>query len=835
MFRLIHCFALLILSTTLAWSQTATIKGRVEDETGRPMQGVNVTLLGQQTGIPTSDSGTFSLTLRSGRAVALIFSFAGYQSQQRNFFLNANEQETVNIRMLPGETTLENVTVSQEKNNRQQAGLVNINPKLATINPAPIGGIENLIKVIVGSNNELTSQYNVRGGSFDENLVYVNDFEVFRPYLIRNGQQEGLSFINPELVRNVDFYNGGFQAKFGDKMSSVLDVGYKKPTQFAGSAYAGLLEQGFHLEGSNRKEKKFTYLLGIRNRNLNNLLSAQETKGNYVPSSSDLQLNLTWQPRPNWQLEMLGNLSNTKFSLEPVESRQTTSVFTPFFSANLGLDIDFSGREKDSYGTRMIGIASTHTLKKGWKIKAMGSYFRNLEEENINIAGRYLFGERSFDKSAPDFGLITNPLGAGEFLQYARNKLDVQVANFTLRGTVERENHYWQFGQTIEQINIEDKLLEWEFQDSAGFSLPNNPGPFAIFRSVNSASDLNFTRLTGFIQDNIRFPKNNSLTLQAGVRYNYNTLNNQMIVSPRVGMSFTPQKWKSDIIFRASAGHYSQPPFYREMRRYDGTVNTQLKAQQSAQVSAGFDYTFRWRNRPLHWTTETWYKNMTDVVPYDIDNVRLRYFGENSAKAYAYGIETRLNGELVKDAESWVSIGFMRTMEDLRNDFFNNYFNKDGELITANTQDQLAADSQRVDIGYVRRPTDRRINFGMFFSDYLTTNKNFKVYLQMLYGTNLPYNIPGSIRYRNALEIPSYIRADIGFSYQLLNPVKAERRSHHPFKNLDNMWLQFEVFNLLDRNNTISYLLIKDFSNNTFAIPNRLTPRLVNLKLIVRW
>lgn len=308
-----------------------------------------------------------------------------------------------------------------------------------------------------------------------------------------------------------------------------------------------------------------------------------------------------------------------------------------------------------------------------------------------------------------------------------------------------------------------------------------------------------------------------------------------MIVSPRVGMSFTPQNWKRDIIFRASAGRYSQPPFYREMRRYDGTVNTDLKAQQSTQVSAGFDYTFQWRNRPVHWTTETWYKNMTDVVPYDIDNVRLRYFGENSAKAYAYGIETRLNGELVKDAESWVSIGIMRTMEDLQNDFFRNYFNKDGDLITANTEDQMAVDSQRVDIGYLRRPTDRRINFGMFFSDYLTTNKNFKVYLQLLYGTNLPYNIPGSIRYRNALEIPSYIRADIGFSYQLLNPVKAERRSHHPFKSLENMWLQFEVFNLLDRNNTISYLLIKDFSNNTFAIPNRLTPRLLNLKLIVRW
>jgi outer membrane receptor protein involved in Fe transport len=271
------------------------------------------------------------------------------------------------------------------------------------------------------------------------------------------------------------------------------------------------------------------------------------------------------------------------------------------------------------------------------------------------------------------------------------------------------------------------------------------------------------------------------------------------------------------------------------MRRYDGSVNTNLKAQRSQQVTAGMDYAFVGFKRPMRLSIEAYYKNMTNLVPYDIDNVRLRYFGENMAKGYAYGLETRLYGEIVKDAESWVSIGLMKTMEDLKNDFYHNYYNRQGELITAETPDQVVADSQRVDIGWLRRPTDRRLNFGLFFSDYLTTNKNFKVYLQMLFGTNLPYNLPGSTRYRNALEIPSYIRADLGFSYQLLNADKSMRRSHDPFRNLDNMWLTFEVFNLLDRANTISYLLIKDFSNSTYTIPNRLTPRLLNLKLIVRW
>lgn len=827
-----------VCATAMAISasgQTATVSGKVENEAGKPMAGVSVTILGERTGIATNDSGYFSISLRANRAVALVFSYAGYQTFQKNFFLNAGEAEQIVLMLLPGANTLDSVVVSTDRNRRTQAGLISLNPKLAALSPAPVSGVENLIKVIVGSNNELTSQYNVRGGSFDENLIYVNDFEVFRPYLIRNGQQEGLSFINPELVRQVDFYNGGFQARHGDKMSSVLDVQYKKPTRFGGSAYAGLLEQGVHVEGRGGRQKKFSYLAGLRNRNLSNLLSAQETKGNYVPASADLQVQLAWQLKPRWQVEVLTNLSSTRFELEPVESRQTTSVFTPLFSANLGLDINFEGREEAGYRTRMVGLSTLHTLPKGWKLKGMLSYFNNRETENINVLGRYLFGERSFDKSAPDFGLITNPLGAGEYLTYARNRLDVSALNATLRGSVERDNHYWQFGQSIEQTRIEDDLLEWEYQDSAGFSLPNRTGPLALYRSTRAQSGLNITRLTGFIQDNLTLKNNPAFTAQLGLRYNYNTLNGEMVLSPRAGFSFTPQRWKRDVIFKGSIGMYHQPPFYREMRRYDGTVNPNLKAQRSQQVTAGMDYTFLWGRKPVRWTTEAFYKNMQRIVPYDIDNVRLRYFGQNAAKAYAYGIETRLNGELVKNAESWLSIGLMRTMEDLDGDFYQNYFNRNGELITAETEDQVVVDSAQVNIGYLRRPTDRRLNLGLFFSDYLSTNQNFRVYVQLLYGTNLPYNIPGSVRYRNALEIPSYIRADIGFSYQLLPTDKSARRSHHPLRGLENMWLQFEVFNLLDRDNTISFLLIKDFSNSTFAIPNRLTPRLLNLKLIARW
>jgi len=384
----------------------------------------------------------------------------------------------------------------------------------------------------------------------------------------------------------------------------------------------------------------------------------------------------------------------------------------------------------------------------------------------------------------------------------------------------------FQWGTGVDRVTINDKLNEWEYQDSAGYSLPFNPNLLLLNKVIKSRADLNITKLSGYFQDNMVIGDTiRSFTLQGGIRYNYNSLNNEFFIAPRIGASWKPA-WKKDIIFRASAGAYHQPPFYRELRRYDGTINKDLKAQRSWQAVAGFDYNFNAWDRVLRLTTEAYYKYMTNVVPYDIDNVRLRYFGENSAKAYATGIEMRLFGEIVKDAESWVSLSIMKTKENLQNDFYKVY-----------TLDSLfqPVDSVTVEGGWLRRPTDRRITFGMFFQDYLTTNKNFKVYLSTLYGSNLPYNIPNSVKYRNALVIEPYIRIDIGFSALLLDADKSNRRSHSPFRNFENIWATLEIFNLIDRPNTISYLLIKDFANNIFTIPNRLTPRLVNFKIVARW
>ena len=815
---------LILPQAALAQKKPATLSGKVVDENENPLARVSVTILGKRNGVSTSDSGTFTMQAPADKAFALVFSFTGYKSVQRNFLLSENESEYVVVRMERGSGMLDSVVVTDQRQ-RREAGLVLINPRNAINIPSPGGGIESLIKVFVGSNNELTSQYSVRGGNYDENLVYVNDFEIFRPYLVRSGQQEGLSFINPELARNVSFYNGGFQARYGDKMSSVLDIQYKKPKSFGGSAYIGLLEQGLHLEGAS-KNSKFTYLVSVRNRSNRNLLSSQETKGNYVPSSSDLQAQLTYQINQRNSLELLGNISQTKFTLMPEYSQLTSSVFSPLFSANLGLDIFFEGREEDRYRTNMIGLAWIQQPNKNLRLKWMASRFENDEKESIDIMGAYLFGDRSFDKGKPEFGMITNPLGAGLYQNFARNKLNIALYNFSHKGSYDQGKHFIQWGQTVERQSITDKLNEWEYQDSAGYNIPYNPDMFELSKVLKAKADIDVLRLSGYIQDNIIFHDSSDFTLQAGVRYNYNDLNKEFLLSPRIGFSWKPGNWERDIIFRGAAGFYHQPPFYRELRRYDGSINKDLKAQKSWQIVGGMDYNFKSGNRPFRFTAEAYYKNMWDVVPYDIDNVRIRYFGENRAKAYATGLELRLFGELVKDAESWVSLGFMRTREDLDKDTYYDYTLDDNNNPT---------DSTLKEGSWFRRPFDRLVTFGMFLQDYLATNKNFKVYLNFLYGSNLPYNIPNSVKYRNALEIDPYIRIDIGFSALLLDSEKSNRRSHNPFRNFENIWATLEVFNLIDRDNTISYMLIKDFSNTVFAMPNRLTPRLLNLKLIARF
>lgn len=827
--------ALFLLIPNFVYSQPkgALVSGKVVDENDSPLAGVSVIILGRQKGVTTDDQGVFSIVLPAQRATALVFSHTGYADQQRNLYLSEGENENVVIRLKRAGKELETVTVSEERD-RKEAGLISLNAAEASLVPGAVSGIEGMIKTIVGSNNELTSQYNVRGGNFDENLVYINDFEIFRPYLVSSGQQEGLSFINPELSRGVQFYSGAFPAKYGDKMSSVLDISYKKPKHFGGSAYAGLLEQGVHIEASSSKNN-LSFLAGIRNKSNGNLLSNQPTVGAYLPAASDFQGLLSWQVSEKIQVELLGIYSVSRFRFSPETVKKTTSVFSPFFTANLGLDIYFEGQERDSYKTGLIGATISHRPTAKLKLRWMASRFTDNEKENFDIAAAYLFGDRDFDNSSSTFGQIINPLGAGYYQDYGRNSLKIEVLNLMHKGSFSQGKHFVQWGAGAERNKISDKLHQWQYRDSAGYSLPANTPGLNLSYAVNSTTDLNVMKYHAFVQDNIRFSKPDyDLTLSGGIRIQYNDLNKEILLSPRFQAALKPA-WKKDLVFKIAGGLYHQPPFYREFRDYSGNINTQQKAQKSFQAVTGFDYSFYGPGqRPMRLSAEAYYKKMWDVAPYDIDNVKIRYLGGNDAKAYATGLEVRLFGELLKDAESWVSLGIMRTRENLKNDSYYKYYNAAGELITSSSVDKIIADSAQQNVGYLRRPSDRLITLGLYLQDYLTTNKNFKVHLNMIYGSNMPFNIPNSVRYRNALVIEPYIRADLGFSVLLLKE-KSLRRFHDPFRAIQSAWLSVEVFNLINRENTISYQLISDFSNTTYAIPNRLTPRLFNIKILGRF
>ncbi len=827
-------FLLLGLVPLLGIAQLHTyVSGKVLDENDAPLHGVTIKMLGRAKTITSDTSGKFRMIVTPNRPFALIFSSIGRATVQKNLIVGAGKDDKIMVRLMPTIAQLKEVTVTNSVT-RTEAGSVSIDASKTNLNPSPINGIESLIKVFVGSNNELTSQYSVRGGSYDENLIYVNDFEIFRPYLVNSGQQEGLSFINPDMTGGVKFYTGGFQSKYGDKLSSVLDITYRKPTKFGGSAYTGLLEQGLHLEGVANKSK-VTYVFGVRNRTNRNLLSSQQTQGNYVPSSSDLQTLITWKPSDKWELEILANLSTSRFTFFPQSSQMTSSVFSSLYSEDKGLDIFFSGQERDKYSTNFIGLSATQKVRKNLKLKWMLSSFTDDEVQNQDITGAYLFGDRDLSSGSKTFGQIVNPLGAGVYQNFSRDNLKINVLSASHKGSLELGKNYIQWGSTLEQQKVADHINEWTMNDSAGYTIPYNPQLLTMSSVLKASDNLNITRISGYAQDNIQFKNNNDVTMQFGVRYNYNNLNNEFLVSPRMSFSFKPKKSKKDIIYKASVGMYQQPPFYRELRGYNGVLNPNLLSQKSWQVTTGLDNNFKLFNRPARFTSEAYFKWMWDVVPYDINNVRLQYFGTNNAKAYAVGIDNRLYTELVEGAESWISFGVMQTKEKIDNFSYYQYLNAEKQVINNASKDKVVTDSLQTSVGWLRRPADRRLTFGMFFQDYMPNNKNVKFYLNMLYGSNLPYNIPGSVKYRDALIIPSYLRMDMGFSALLVDGQKGNLRSHSPFKNFQSIWATVEVFNVINHANTISYLLIKDFQNSTYAIPNTLTPRLLNVKLIAKF
>lgn len=800
--KLLFIFFLTIFSLQL-FAQQGILKGRVVDENGEGLMYASVLQMGSENGVTSSEDGYFFLNIPADQKTVIRISLLGFEYEIFNVKIKENDTINKIVKMKRLRSNTIEVQVRDQRL-RDEAGSMRLNTSKIKEMPSTVGGVEGLLKILVGSHNELTAQYTVRGGNFDENLVYVNDFEIYRPFLVRSGQQEGLSFINSDLVSGVTFSVGGFQAKYGDKMSSVLDVIYKTPEKFGGSVVMSFLGAQAHIEGADKK-KKLTYLIGARQKSNQYLLQSQPTKGQYNPSFTDVQGLVKYKFNQKWEAEIIANYARNRFDFIPEESEEAFGYVNEVYK----LRTYFKGQEMDQFDSKFGGASLTFKPNEKTSLKLLASAFQTDESETFDIKGEYGLYAVESDLGKNDFGQTKASLGSGEIHDFARNYLTATVSTIAHRGNYNGNKHFLLWGLDATFVDVRDKLLEWQRRDSAGFSQPFDTSQLLMAKSYHADNSLNYSRFSAFFQDNILL--SSAMTLNLGLRASYSLLNEEIIFSPRIQYSFKPE-WDRDIVFRFATGLYAQPPFYREMRTADGSLNTGLKAQKSLHFAGGLDYNFSMMgDRPFKVTVEVYYKDLWDLVPYEYEDVRIRYFANNNARGYAYGGELRLFGDLVKDAESWVSIGYMKT------------------------ENQILDPGTGVYTEMFPRPTDQRLNFGMFFSDYLPRNKNFKMYLNLMYATGLPFSPPGrSLDPKAQLRIPDYKRVDIGFSALLLDGEKRIRRAYSVFNSFKSIWISAEVFNLLGIENTLSYQWIQDFTTEkTYAVPNRLTSRLINLKLAV--
>jgi len=822
---------------------TATVHGKITNYENEPIEFVNITVSNLSGGSSTDKNGYYEMTIPSEKEITLIFSFVGYDSKHINLNLKTNERKQLNLKLVSSSTQLPQFEVISDY--YRESNLVRINPKIADHIPTPSGNIESIIKTLPGvsSSNELSYQYSVRGGNYDENLIYVNDIEIYRPLLVRSGQQEGLSFINSDLVSSILFSAGGFDARYGDKMSSVLDIQYKKPQRFSGSASGSLLGATAHVEGV-AKKMPITYIIGIRQKSNQYVLKSLDSKGDYKPSFTDFQTYISYEPNEKWELGVLGNIARNTYRFIP----QTRETKFGTIDEALELKVYFDGQEVDKFDTYFGAFSAEYKPNKNTRIKHIFSAYRSVESETFDIQGQYWLYQLENDFSKDDFGNTAFERGVGTYLTHSRNSLQANVFSFEQKGSHIFQNKFLQWGLKYQHESITDKLKEWDLIDSSGYSLPHptdsvgytQPGlqtldNLELQNVINSNINLASNRLSGFVQNAWNYYIDSTkISITAGIRSNYWDFNKQLLFSPRATISLTPN-WDKDMLFRFSVGKYDQPPFYREIRDFNGNINYNIKAQQAIHFVLSSDWNFKAWNRPFKYVTELYYKKLNNLIPYEVDNVRIRYYSNQIANGYAMGIDMKVNGEFVRGIESWASLSVMQTQEDIVGDYYYNYYNKEGKIIIKGyTQDSKVVDSVRYEPGYIPRPTDQRVNFSLFFQDYLPKNPSYKMHLSLLFGSGLPFGPPRTQKYLHTLRMPMYRRVDIGFSKQIKSEDKI-MSNKNMLRHIKNVWITAEVFNLLQINNTISYLWITDVNDRQYAIPNYLTPRMLNVKLLIEF
>ena len=802
-------FLFLILIPFFAIGQrTGILYGKISDPEGKPVYNANITLSDHAGGTTSNKDGIYEIKIPSDKKVTVTFSYMGYESDMTEIVIKPGERKQFDRTLIKVTTQLESIEV---KDQQIRTNTFNrLDPKSVTFIPSLNAGVEDLIKTMPGvsSRNELSSQYSVRGGNFDENLVFVNDIEVYRPFLVRSGQQEGQSFLNPDLVSAISFSSGGFDAKYGDKMSSVLDIRYKKPSSFAGSFDISLLGANAHVEGM--IAKRLSFIAGVRFKSYTYILKGLDTKGNYKPRFLDVQGMLNYDISKKWELSFLGMYANNSYKLVP-ETRETS-----FGTENESykLTIYFDGQEVDAYQNWLSSLTLTFKPTSKLRLRLISSIYQTMERETFDVNGEYWIGKlETFQGQG--FGQVTDVMGVGGYLDHARNYLNGTVFNIEHRGNYENGINVLLWGIKYQHEYFQNTINEWHMRDSAGYSLPrpydslgytlppDTTYPQLIIdqNGIRSTYSLGSNRLSAFLQNTWTFKnEKNDLSVTAGIRTIYNDLNRQFLVNPRATISFKPH-WKKETVFRFSSGYYSQPPSFRELLDLYGKVIPTLKAQTSIQFVAGSDLYFTAWDRPFKFVTEVYYKYLENVIPYEIDNLKIRYYGNNDATGYATGIDFRINGEFVKGVESWASLSIMKTMENINGN-------------------------------WIPRPTDQRVNLSIFFQDYIPHYPSWRMNLTLFFGTGLPFGTPNSPRKDQILRIPPYKRVDIGLSKQIIGE-KTHFSPKNPVRFINSMWIALEVFNLLQISNTVSYIWVSDINNRQYAVPNYLTPRQFNLKLQV--
>ena len=808
-----------ILYSSALWAQKATVRGVILDVFDEPIPSVNITF--GNTGAISDLDGYYLIEITANENVQITYSHIGHKNVQATLNLSNNEDYELNPVMKTDIEQIATVVISGRENKRVE-GITTLSPEAIRRMPSAISGVTSLLTSLPGinSNNELSTQYAVRGGNYDENLVYVNEIEVYRPFLIRSGQQEGLSFVNDDLTSSVDFSAGGFQAKFGDKLSSVLDITYRKPTEVQASLDASLLGVSVSA-GDISNDGKFTGIVGLRYRDNSLFVNAKETQTNFKPTFLDAQTYLSYKFNNKLEIGFLGNVAINKYSYKPL-TRQTNfgTLADP-----VALLVFYEGQEEDKYDTYFGALKATYVASQNYTAKFIGSIYQTQEQEYFDILAQYRLGEVDTSIGSENLGDVTFSEGIGSQLTHARNNLDALIVNLEHKGNATIGENEIEYGVKFTHEDIRDRVQEYEIIDSAGFSIRPplvdfaNLQPYEPFTSeivpytnIRAQNDVQINRLSGYGQWSRRTTIGSSdLWLNAGVRAHNWTVSGQdiqsttqTVFSPRGQVSLKPN-WDRDMLFRLSGGIYHQPPFYRELRDSTGTVRPGVKAQKSIHIVLGNDYSFSLWDRPFTLNSEVYYKKLTNVNPYTLDNVRIRYRASNNAVAYAYGLDLRLAGEFVPGTESWISLGYLKTEENID------------------------------DKGYIFRPTDQRLKIGMLFQDYVKVVPNLKGYLNLQYNTGLPGGSPSYADPYNFQErLPDYKRVDLGVSYVLIDATRPKEEG--VFKYFKELTLGAEIFNIFDVQNSISNTFVRDvYTKVQYSIPNYLSPRVFNVRLTAKF